>query len=93
MANIRTLKKTINAISEELIGECLVCLYFMPDPDSDKIIGLMNQISGIQAESLAKVGKCGGKDPKKVKAYYRSLSNDFSAKVAGIVEELTKLDK
>lgn len=92
MANIRSLKKTINAISEELIGECFVCLYYMPNADSDKIVTLMNQISDIQTESLKRVGKCGGKDPKQVKAYYRSLSADFSTKMSGIIEQLTSLD-
>lgn len=93
MANIRTLKKTINAISEELIGECFVCLYYVPNADGDKLVSLMNQVADIQKESLQRVGKCGGKDPKQVKAYYRSLTHDFSTKVAGIIEELTSLDK
>lgn len=93
MANIRSLKKTINAISEELIGECFVCLYYMPNADSDKLISLMNQVSDIQAESLKRVGKCGGKDPKQVKAYYRSLSTDFSNKLSAVIVELSSLDK
>ena len=93
MANIRTLKKTINAISDELIGECLVCLYFMPEVDKDKVVSLVDEISGMRAEYLSRVGKCGGKEPKMVKTYYRSLIHDYSGKVAVIVEELNKLDK
>ncbi|MGL5772112.1 MAG: hypothetical protein ACRCX1_04960 [Bacteroidales bacterium] len=93
MASVRLLKKQIQGISDELLSEALFCMYFLPNVDNQKGEELVEKVVEMQREYLQRVGKCGGKEPKLIKSYYRQLGVDFNKAVLSILEEIKGLEK
>ncbi len=93
MASVRLLKKQIQGISDELLSEALFCMYFLPNVDNQKGEELVEKVVEMQREYLQRIGKCGGKEPKLIKSYYRQLGVDFNTAVLSILEEIKGLEK
>ncbi len=95
MANKRILKKEINAVTDALIGEYFLMSEFVPGVSLESANDILGKILAVREEFICRVGANGGKDAKYVKAYYKNLKNDFSAKIDEIIgdfEALTKND-
>lgn len=93
MASVRLLKKQIQGISDELLSEALFCMYFLPNVDNHKGEELVEKVLEMQREYLQRIRKCGGKEPKLIKNYYRQLGVDFNNAVLSILEEIKGLEK
>lgn len=91
MANKRDLKREINAIVDSLTLEYVLTSAFIPGVDQEKASEILNKVLSMRTEFLSRVSANGDKEPKKVKAYYRKLIQDFNAQVDEIISEFATL--
>ncbi|MCX7986577.1 MAG: sister chromatid cohesion protein PDS5 [Bacteroidales bacterium] len=90
MASIRRLKKNLNYLTGELINECLIYQYFNKDANPDKVAQVLSRILENHNDLIYRIHHCNVKgDKKKVKAYYRSIIDDFNKGVE-LLDQLGK---
>ncbi len=104
MANKRQTKKYIKNICGELATECVLAMQYVPNIDTEKIRGLINEAIELQVSSLKHMTIVFDKSPrdfqnkneykaakeKYFKTAYIALAKEFNAKVLEIVDGMNK---
>jgi hypothetical protein len=91
MANIRRLKKDIQYLSAQLIGDCLDFLDTFKDGDEEKVMAIIEEAVALNNSTLEKACHPDAKDnPKLVKEFYNRLKKDF---IKGLDDSYKKLEK
>ena len=91
MANRRTLKKSIQLITSELITETYISFLMLKKLDQTGFDAVIQKIADVNNDFLGRVNHPNGtKDPKLVKTYYKKLIVDFNNEVDKMVETLNK---
>lgn len=94
MASRRDLKKDINWITEEVIGDCLLFLDIHQDHDKEPVANIINTMIEKRNELVSKVNhqdKSEGR--KETKEKYKSIAKDLIDTANTCFEELSKLAK
>ncbi len=86
MANKRTLKRAINAISEELFVECVAASLYSPENHQDDAEALLASIIKMQTDFTTRVSHV--EHGMKPKLYFKDLREKFSAQVSDIVDQI-----
>ncbi|MGM9746341.1 MAG: hypothetical protein ACI30H_05230 [Paludibacteraceae bacterium] len=87
MANRRHLKKSIQGITSELVGETYIAYGLLQKIDHSAWLQLLQRIAALNNEFLARANH---PEPGNVKGFYKQLRADFDAEVAQILNELEK---
>lgn len=94
MATVRRLKKEIEFISSQLIGDCIDFLETFDDKKDKTVLAIIEEAVLLNNTILDRVCHPNGKDnPKLVKQHYRKLKADFIKgldKAYGKLESLIK---
>ena len=89
MANKRTQKRAINAISDELLVECVAASLYGPENHRDDADALLGSIFRMQADFTRRVSHPEpGLTPS---SYYKDLREKFTAQVSDIVDQINNL--
>ncbi len=92
MANLRDLKKDIDFVCGQLVIDTLIYVQSAKDADVEKAQQIVNDALTLDNEMRVRANHPDGKnDPKKVRAYYKSLAKDLVEKVNAMYDELNKL--
>lgn len=91
MASKRKLKKEINAVVLDLVGEYMMMRRFVPGVDPEKADAVLCKIIEIRNEYIRRIGANGGKDHKLVAAYYKKLRSDFGLRVDEVLSDFEAL--
>lgn len=87
MANIKNLKKDVDAVIFELVSDCYTYKYLFPEKDSDKIEGLINKSLDLRNNLFRKINNPEGADGKAIKKFYKSVYEElFKGADAGFQE-------
>ena len=90
MANKRSLKKTINLISEELFVECVAASLYGNDVHKhSNAEAVLSSIIKMQSDFTRRISHPEpGMDPK---VYYKSLRDKFAGQVSELVDQINNL--
>ena len=92
MATKRDIKKDIRYLCEQLILDALEISEIVNDSDKQTVITIVAEIASLYNELISRTNHPDGKDnPKLVKAYFNSISNDLLTECNNIYEKLNKL--
>lgn len=90
MATVRRLKKEIEFISSQLIGDCIDFLETFDDKKDKKVLSIIEEAVLLNNTILDRACHHDGKDnPKLVKQHYRKLKSDF---IKGLDQAYGKLE-
>ena len=89
MANKRTLKKAINAISEELFTEAVAASLYGSENNRDNSEALLFTIVKMQSEFTCRVSHPEPGMP--AKKYFADLRDKFSAQASDIIDQINSL--
>lgn len=93
MASRRKLKKRINEISSNLLGEIYLRYLLFNIQDEEKINQLLSNILLMRKEFISRINHIDGKNnPVMVKKYFRQFFSDWGTKITEIIEEIEKLN-
>ncbi len=91
MASLRRLKKDIQYLSAQLIGDCLDFIETFKEGNEEKVMAIIEEAVALNNSTIDRACHPDGKDnPKLVKAYYNRLKKDF---ITGLDEAYKKLEK
>jgi hypothetical protein len=89
MASIRQLKKEIEFLSSQLIGDCIDFVQTFNGKELEAM-AVIDEIVVLHNNTVDKINNPDGKDnPKLVKAYYQNLKKDY---VTGVNEAYKRLE-
>jgi len=89
MASIRQLKKEIEFLSSQMIGDCIDFVQTFNGKEMEAM-AVIDQIVELHNSTVDKINNPDGKDnPKLVKAFYSKLKKDY---VEGVNEAYKKLE-
>ena len=90
MATLRRLKKEIEFMSSQLIGDCIDFLETFEDKKETNILSIIEEAAELNNTMLDRACHPDGKDnPKLVKQHYRQLKTDF---IKGLDQAYAKLE-
>ena len=90
MANVRRLKKEIEFMSSQLIGDCIDYLDTFEDKKEVRVLSIIEEAVLLNNTMLDRACHPDGKaNPKLIKQYYRQLKIDF---IKGLDEAYGKLE-
>lgn len=90
MATVRRLKKEIEFMSSQLIGDCIEVLERFKDNKDTNVLSIIEEAVLLNNTMLDRACHPDGKDnPKLVKKHYQKLKNDF---IKGLDQAYEKLD-
>jgi len=91
MANVRRLKKEIEFMSSQLIGDCIDYMDTFDDKKEKNVLSIIEEAVLLNNTMLDRACHPDGKsNPKMVKQHYRKLKIDF---VKGIDNAYSKLEE
>ena len=94
MASVRELKKDIDYLVYEVISDCFVFSGLHPDIKSDEISAIISDAVDFRNDLIARVNNPDGtKNPKIVKAYYKSVEKDLLTGVDKLFSRLSAMTK
>ena len=93
MASVKSIKKDIDYLVEEVVTDCYLALYFHPDK-KDESVGLIEIAVDVRNELFSKANNPVEKHNKSlVKKHYAQLRSDMFERVDGMFSELSQLSK
>lgn len=94
MASVKILKKEIDWMYSLALNDCFYVLQSNQGTNEEKLLVLANNIIEKHQEMRKRINHPDGKsDPKKVKQYFKFLSEEVTKSVDDILAQLTKLMK
>lgn len=91
MASIRRLKKDIQFLSAQLIGDCIDFIDSFDDGKEEKVLAIIQDAVSLHNNMIDRACHPDGKDnPKLVREFYKQLKKDF---IQGLDECYKKLEK
>lgn len=91
MANRRELKKGIRFVCDELSANAFFCMLLLRQEGDERGDDILPRIRVMQADYLSRVGSCGGKDPKLVRAYFNALRKSFHLESNAILKDIREI--
>lgn len=93
MASVKSIKKDIDYLVEEVVTDCYLALYFHPDK-KDEIIKIMESAVDLRNELFSKANNPAEKHNKSlVKKHYAQLRRDMFDSVDSMFSALSQLSK
>jgi hypothetical protein len=93
MAKLRTLKKDIDYLINEVLNDCYTLAYLFPDK-KESAIEIINSAVDFRNEIFERVNNPDGKDNSKlVKAHYKNVNKDLLTGVDELFKKISELTK
>lgn len=93
MANLRTLKKDIDYVLEEIVFDCDMAIFFQPSKEKE-IFELMQEAVAVRNELFTKVmNPVEPHNASLVRKYYRALRQEIEQKFNELFEKLSEINK
>ncbi|MGM9806441.1 MAG: hypothetical protein ACI3Z7_08455 [Candidatus Aphodosoma sp.] len=87
----RLLKKQISAIHSRLLDECILCNMLISDFTDEKLQQLAQRIVDLHDDCISRVNNYERSESKKrVKHYFKALTEDFNRGTEAIIEEMNQ---
>lgn len=93
MASRRYLKKEIDYLVGEVIGDAQLCLYFNPEDKREQIIGVMEEAVALRNDLFGRIKPEEKDNPSLVRKHYAALRNDLMIRIDGMFEKLSGICK
>jgi hypothetical protein len=93
MASRRYLKKEIDYLVGEIIGDAQLCLYFNDPKKREQIIAVMEEAVALRNDLFARIRPEEKNNPRLVRKHYAALRNDLMVRVDGLFEKLSGICK
>lgn len=91
MASIRRLKKDIQFLSAQLIGDCIDFIDTFETGNDKQVLDIITEAVSLHNNMIDRACHPDGKDnPKLVKSYYKKLRKDF---IDGLDQSYRKLEE
>ena len=92
MASRRNLKKDINYLTSQIIGECYTCKYLFPNTDSEQIMNIINDSVLMHNNLINKVNNLNIENNNMtLKLYYKNIFKELLSNTDTLLERLNKL--
>ncbi len=92
MANLRTLKKDIDYLMEEVLADCYLAIYFHPERQ-DAVVSIMQRAVDERNNLFGRVNNPPAKGGALAHKHYLAVRRDLLDKVDSFFSELSKLGK
>lgn len=93
MASVKSIKKDIDYLVEEVVTDCYLALYFHPDKKDD-IVKIMEEAVDLRNELFSRANNPAEKHNKSlVKKHYAQLRRDMFSGIDGMFSRLSDLSK
>ena len=94
MASIKNLKKDVDFLVDEVIGDCMLYLHFNQGKNIDEIESVLKQTVDLRNGLYGKINHPEGKgDAKQTKAHFKAVAKDLLTGVNDLFEQISKLAK
>ena len=93
MASRRYLKKEVDYLVGEVIGDAQLCLYFNPEQKREEIVSVMEEAVALRNTLFARMKPEEKNNPSLVRKHYAAVRNDLMAGIDGLFEQLSKIAK
>ena len=94
MASLRRLKKDIQFLSSQLIGDCLDFLESFQEGKEEKVMAIIEEAVSLNNNAIERACHPEGKDnPKLVREFYKQLKKDFIQELDQAYKKLEELVK
>lgn len=94
MASIRTLKKDLTYLVNEVISDASVALYFQPTASREAIFGIIDKAAELNNTLLDRINHPVEKhNPSLVRKHYAQIRRELSAGVETLFGELSEVCK
>ena len=94
MASIRRLKKDIQFLSAQLIGDCIDLIDSFEDGKERQVMAIIEEAVSLHNNMIDRACHPDGKDnPKLVRKFYQQLKKDFIQGLDGCYKKLEELFK
>ncbi len=89
MASRRILKKEIDYLVGEVIGDAQLCLYFKDADRREAIIGVMEDAVALRNDLFARIKPAEKNNASLVRKHYAALRNDLAVRIDGLFTKLS----
>ncbi|MDR0954994.1 MAG: hypothetical protein LBM20_06420 [Rikenellaceae bacterium] len=93
MASRRYLKKEIDYLVSEVVGDAQLCLYFSPEGKREEIIGVMEEAVEMRNDLFARIKPAEKNNRTLVRKHYAALRNDLMLRIDAMFEKLSGICK
>lgn len=88
--NLRTIKKDINYLIDELLFDCCMFMEMNPGKNREEAMGIINQAISLREELINRVNAI---RQQPVKPQFKTLRQDMVDTVNGLFEKISELAK
>ena len=93
MASRRYLKKEIDYLIGEVIGDAQLSLYFSPEQKREQIIAVVEEAIVLRNDLFARIKPEEKNNASLVRKHYAAIRNDMMVGVDGLFEKLSAIAK
>ena len=94
MANIRRLKKDIDAQIYSVISDCFTYSTLYPDERPEEVTGIISDAVNLRNELIHRINNPSGEaDPKGRKVHYQMVNKELVAGIDKLFERLSSVSK
>ena len=93
MASRRYLKKEIDYLVGEVVGDAQLCLYFNPETKREDIIAVMEEAIALRNDLFARIKPEEKNNRSLVRKHYAAIRNDMMVGIDGLFEKLSSTCK
>lgn len=92
MANIRSLKKDVNFLTNDIISDAFLALDLHGDKVQDKVNALIEEVVEFHNLTYEKINKAPkGRKKAEIKPYFRSIRTEMDKKYCEFFEKLSEI--
>lgn len=88
--NLRTFKKDINYLTDQVISDCFTFMYVNPDKKEAEVMEVINKAIDLRDEVFDRLNKI---REKPAKPHIRALEEDFLKRLDALFEKISELAK
>ena len=93
MANLRTLKKDIDYLVEEVLGDCYLAIFFHPEK-KDQVLAIMQEAVDVRNDLFERTNNPAEKNnPSLVRKHYAQIRREMFEKIDKLFNNLSAVSK
>lgn len=88
--NLRTLKKDIDFLVDEVISDCCTFIYLNPDKKEEEVMAIINEASDLRDTMFSRLNNV---QDNPVKPYFKALKEDLINELDALFLKISELAK
>lgn len=94
MATVRGIKRDIDYLTNEVISDCYMALYFNPESKRDEIVAVIEEAVDFRNDMITRANHPADKKNKSlVKKHYAQMRRDMMTRIDGMFTKLSDICK